>query len=153
MISAKLLPNPSIALRKLMKKISSNPALFGGVIGLLLVGTIFAVVVWFPDLDEALEKNKRFVQGTYFTVFFYGICVYWFREWRRRSAFGFWASISGLFAVHVVCVSLYSVYVQPILVWQWVLLIFAETFVVVFVLDWATRRFGRLNRHASPSSR
>ena len=132
------------------RMITSNPMLFGILISLLIFVVIIVTETWFPWTGEALGRHKRLVQAVYFTGAFFAICVYRFGSWRRRNALAFWASMCFLFVLHVLGVFFYSTHVQPILGWQWVILISLETFVVIFFVDWTTRRFGHFDRHRSP---
>ena len=55
-----------------------------------------------------------------------------------------------LFLLHVSGVRLYTALVQPILVWQWIILLVLESFAVVFLVDWSTRRFAHPKRDGWP---
>jgi len=45
--------------------------------------------------------------------------------------------------LHVLCVILYSTFVQPILVWQWSFILFVEFYAASFFIEWFTRRLSR----------
>jgi hypothetical protein len=45
--------------------------------------------------------------------------------------------------LHVLCIILYSTFIQPILVWQWSFILFVEFYAASFFIEWFTRRFSR----------
>jgi uncharacterized membrane protein len=91
------------------------------------------------------------VQGIYFTLGFFAFFVERFWRWRRRGAF--WQSLSALLILHVLGICLWSIRVQPLFVWQWMILFVPESFLFGSFLDWSTRRFGRLHRRKTLDSR
>jgi len=100
-----------------------------------------------PTLDGAFEKHKDLIQFVWFTASLFAFSVFRLWGWRRRGAFAFWASISLFFLLHALGVFLYTTRVQPLLVWRWIILLTLECFVVVFFVDWSTKRFGHFGRH------
>jgi hypothetical protein len=119
-----------------VKKITSYPILLGFLIALVIGAGIFAEETWFPWLGEALGRHKRFAQGIYFTLFYFGIWVYllWSRHRRRM----FWASFAVLFLLHVAGVLFFTLRFRPLLVWEWTLLGIVESYLVGAVVYWST---------------
>ena|SRR5882762_7922217 len=122
-----------------MKKTSSY--LLGVLIGLVIIGCIFVVQVWFPWLENDLGRHKRLIESAWFTAALFAFSVNRLWPWRNRNAFAFWTSLFALLVLHATGVFFYSRYVQPLLVWQWIILLSIESFVVVSVVDWSTKRF------------
>jgi hypothetical protein len=129
----------------LRKYIMSHPTFLGVLIAFLLAGGIFAMEIWFPWVGDEWARHERLVQAIYFTAFFFGAWIYFLWEWRHRRAF--WASVSLFFLLHVLGVLFYTTQVRPILVWQWSIVLFLESFVLVFFVHYSTRRFKHLDRH------
>jgi len=125
-------------------KKASHPVSWGILIGLLLGGAIVAMEAWLPWLGEAWDRNKSLVQSFYFTAFFFGCAIY--ALWSRRHRRGFWLSTCAFFVVHVIAVVLFSVYVQPLLVWQWAIVLFVESWIFVTTVILSTRHLER-SRH------
>ncbi|SRR6266404_692386 len=122
-----------------MKKTSSY--LLGALIGLVIIGAIFAMQIWFPWLENDLGRHKRLIEAVWFTTALFAFSVNRLWRWRDRNSFAFWTSLFALMLLHVSGVFLYSRYVRPILVWQWIILLAIESFVLVSVMDWSTKRF------------
>lgn len=125
--------------------INRYPLLFGILISLLLAGVLFAIQVWLPWLADDWDRHQALAQGIYFTGFFFlvAICSVW--GWRGRP--GFWLSTSAFFLVHVLALSIYTSYVNRILVWQWVIVLYFEGWAFVIVLGLATRHSGRQRKY------
>jgi hypothetical protein len=122
-----------------VKKITAY--LLGALIGLVIIGAIFAMQSWFPSLENDLGRHKRLIEAVWFTAALFAFSVNRLRRWRDRNSFAFWTSLFALMLLHVSGVFFYSRYVQPLLVWQWIILLSIESFVVVSVVDWSTKRF------------
>ncbi len=133
-----------------MKKLTSYPLLSGALIGLLTLGGIIVVETWFPWIDQALRRHNTLIEAVWFTAAAFTLCVNRIWRWRRRNPFAFWAPICTLFLLHVLGVLLYTNFVQPILVWQWSILLVLEIFLIVFLVDWSTKRFCHLGTHGCP---
>jgi predicted ferric reductase len=99
---------------------------------------------WFPWVDQAWDRHKTLVKAVWFTVGLFAICIYRLWRWRHRNVFAFWTSICTLFLLHVLGVLFYTTVVQPILGWQWIILLVLEVFLIVFLVDWSTKRFRHL---------
>ena len=132
-----------------MKKwVASYPVTFGLLISVLIATTIIVMDTWFPRISKVLwDKHNTLVQAIWFTVALFGVLVSHLWRLRHRGAFAFWASLFGLLMFHVIGVLIYTTYFGPVLVRQWVPIIVCEAFIVVFVVDWATQRFGHSHRH------
>jgi hypothetical protein len=52
-------------------------------------------------------------------------------------------SVCTFLLLHVLCIILYSTFIQPILVWQWSFILFVEFYAASFFIEWFTRRFSR----------
>jgi hypothetical protein len=128
----------------LRKYIVSHPTFLGVLIAFLGGGVIISMVLWFPGGLEALSKHKSLGQAVYFTAFFFGAWIYFLWDWRHRRSF--WASVSLFFLLHLLGVLFYTTQVRPILVWQWSIVLFLESFVFVFFVHYSTRRFKHLDR-------
>jgi hypothetical protein len=107
------------------------------------------VAIWFPWIGDGLGRHKTLVTSIWFTVVLFAFCVYRLWHWRHRNSFAFWTSICTLFLLHVLGVLFYTMLVQPILGWQWIILLVLEVFLIVFLVDWSTKRF----RHLGQSQR
>ncbi len=126
-----------------VKKLITSPTVSGVLIGLLTLVGIIVVETWFPWIDQALRGHNGLTKAIWFTLVLFALCVYRLWRWRLRNSFVFWTSMCLLFVLHVSGVLFYTILVQPILGWQWIILLVLETFVIVFLVDWSTRRFGR----------
>jgi hypothetical protein len=115
-----------------MRIISRYPLLTGIVGGILLGGMGIVIEVWFPWFGEAIAMHKRLVQGIWFTAAFFAVALG--RLWRFRRRVTFWASMSALFLLHSVGLALYTIYIQPVRVWQWILIYTVESLIVFLVL-------------------
>jgi hypothetical protein len=120
------------------------PMAIGALGGLVLVGLIFVMDIWFPALGEGFDRHKRLVQGVYFTIGFFAFLGERVWRWRHRGAF--WQSISAFCLVHVLGIYVYSVWVHPLLVWQWMILFLPEAYIFVSFVNWSTRRFGHSDK-------
>ena len=118
---------------------------FGALIGLVIFSTIIVIETWFPWIGKAWERHDRLVQSVWFTAGFFGVWVSRYWHWRRRGFF--WASMCFLFLVHTFGVLYYAMQVHPLVLREWLVLLTAESFVVVSYMDWSTRRFGHPSRH------
>lgn len=49
-------------------------------------------------------------------------------------------SMGLLFLLHVVGVLCYTILVQPIFGWQWIILLILEVFLIVSLVDWSTTK-------------
>ncbi len=128
------------------KLITTYPMLFGALIGLVIFGTIIVIETWFPWIGKAWDRHNRLVQSAWCTAGLFGVCIYQFWDWQRRGRGVFWASMGIFFFLHVLGVFFYSVYVRPILIWQWVILGYLEAYAAAFLVGWSTHRFGHSNR-------
>ena len=124
-----------------MKKIPSY--LLGASIGLVIIGAIFAIQIWFPWLEEDLSRHKGLLEAIWSTVGLFVVSVYRLWRQRRRNSLVYWASLCIFLLLHFSGVLFYSIYIHPILGWQWIILLVIESFIVVFFLDWSTHRFRR----------
>jgi hypothetical protein len=136
-----------------MQKITNYPVLFGVLIALLLAGIIIASVTWFPWLVEAWERHDSLVQAAFFSVGFFGIVLG--HRWQLRHRAAFWVLMSILFLLHAAGVFLYTTHIHPLLLWQWFILFFLESLVVVFFVrpstHWLCRRFARHGQSSTQS--
>ena len=130
-----------------VRKLITSPTVSGVLIGLLTLVGIIVVETWFPWIDQALRGHNGLIKAIWFTLVLFALCVYRLWSWRRRNAFAFWISMCILFLLHALGVLLYTTLVQPILGWQWIILLILETFVIVSFVDWSTHRFGHFSRH------
>jgi hypothetical protein len=124
-----------------MNKKKPYPILLWGLIGLLSAVGIFVVTPLLPWRVGDLEPHKRLVQAVFFTACAFVVWVSFFWRWRRLGAF--WVSVCMFLLLHVLCVILYSTFVQPILVWQWSFILFVEFYAAAFFIEWFTRRLSR----------
>jgi hypothetical protein len=121
-----------------MKKTSAY--LLGALIGVVIIGAIVAAPRW---LREDLGRHKRLIEAVYYTVGFFLFSGYVLWRQRRRNALVYWASLCVLLLLHVLGVFFYSIYVHPILGWQWIVLLLIESYIAVSFVDWSTQRFHR----------
>lgn len=126
------------------KLITNYPTLFGALIGLVMVGTIIVIENWFPWIGSAWKRHNRLVQSVWFTAGLFGVWVGRYWQWRRRGFF--WVSISIFFLVHTLAVLYFATHLHPLDLREWVVLLTVESVVVVFYMDWSTRRFGHPSR-------
>ena len=121
--------------------IMSRPMLFGTFIGLILFIAVFSMVIWAPWIGEDLGSHKRLAQAVVFTAFNFAIFIA--NLWKQHRRPAFWPTIFALFLLHVSGVFFYSIYVQPILVWQWPIIGILEYYAAAFSLYWwSTQQFG-----------
>lgn len=126
------------------KWITTYPFVVGGLIGLIMMATIFAIVIWFPHVSDAWDRHQKMVRSIWCTVGLFALSIYHLWHWRHRR--GFWLSLSIFFVLHVLGVFLYSIYVHPLVLQEWVVLLLLEAFVLVFFLNWVLQRFDRHGR-------
>jgi membrane-bound metal-dependent hydrolase YbcI (DUF457 family) len=136
-----------------VRKLITSPTVSGVLIGLLTLVGIIVVETWFPWIDQALRGHNGLIKAIWFTLVLFAICVYRLWRWRRRNSFAFWAPLCALFLLHVLGVLLYTNLVQPILGWQWIILLVLEVYLIVFLVDWSTKRFSRLGQRRRDVSR
>lgn len=129
-----------------VKKLVMSPTGSGILIGVLTLAALVVMEEWFPWIDQAWDRHRTLVKAVWFTVGLFVICTYRLWHWHRRNPFAFWAAICTLFVLHVLGVLLYTTLVQPILGWQWIILLVLEVFLIIFLVDWSTRRFGHVGR-------
>jgi Na+/melibiose symporter-like transporter len=116
------------------KTITAYPTVFGLVIGLMLIGAIFVIVIWFPRIGDVWDRHDKTVRSVWCTLALFVVCLYSLSGWRHRR--GFWLAISTFFALHIASVVFYSTYVHPLLLREWVVLLLVEAAVIAFGLDW-----------------
>jgi hypothetical protein len=133
----------------LKKFIGSYPTLFGMTMGLILVVGIIVIVNWFPRVSEAWDRHNRLVQSTLYTGGFFVIVISRLWHLRRRGSFAFWGSAFTFLLLHTLVVSYYATHVHPLVLREWIVLLAAESFVIVFGMDWLTHRLGHLRRHTT----
>lgn len=110
--------------------------------GLLSALIIFVVAPLVPkSAVERLETHKRLVQGVSFTLAAFAVWLSVLWRWHRRVTF--WISATLFLTLHVLCVWLFSTFVQPILVWQWGILLAFESYVGIFFIEYLTRWLNR----------
>jgi hypothetical protein len=122
------------------KMITTYPLIFGVFIGLIIIVAVFAVVFWAPWIGEDLGRHKRLAQAVVFTACSFAIFIN--SLWRQHRSRAFWPTIVALFLLHVPGVFFYSIYVQPILVWQWPILGILEYYAAAFFLYWTRGQHG-----------
>jgi hypothetical protein len=127
------------------KVITSYPILFGALIGLVIFSAIIVTETWFPWIGKAWDRHYRLAQSVCFTAGFFGVWVSRYWQWRRRGFL--WLSICVFFLLHTSGVLYYATQVHPLGLRDWLALLTVESFVVVFYMDWSTRRFGHPGRH------
>lgn len=132
---------------QLRRFIEAYPTLFGMIVGLFLVVGVIVIVDWFPRADEAWSRHNEDVRSAFCSLGLFAIMIFWFGRLRRRGAFVFWAAISSFFVLHAAGVILYSILVHPLLLREWMTILIVEPFVIIFALDWLTKRFGRTHLH------
>jgi hypothetical protein len=115
------------------KIVETHPALFGALIGVVLMGMIVAIVIWFPRIGDAWDRHDKLVRSVWCTLALFAVCIYRLSRWRHRR--GFWLTLSVFFALHTAGVVLYSTYVHALLLQEWVILLLLEAMVIVFLLD------------------
>ena len=130
----------------LKRWIRSNPMLTGVLIALVIGAVIMVMVTWFPKVVAAWDSHKGLVQAVWFTTVSFIAWINQVWRWQHRGPFVFWTSMSTLCLLHMAGILIYSIYIGPILFWQWVPIIIIESLVVVFVMDWSTRSFGNLKK-------
>ena len=124
----------------------SHPTLFGIPIGLVGGGLILFVTIRFPQFIESLSVHKTLLQAFFFTGFAFGAWLYGMWRWRHRRAF--WPSVGIFLVLHGLGVFFYTAIFGRILVWQWLVALMLEAYLIAFFVSWSTQRFGqRLKRH------
>jgi hypothetical protein len=127
-----------------VKKLIMSPTGSGILIGVLTLAGLVVMETWFPWIGQAWRRHKELVKAIWFTLALFVICTYRLWHWHRRNPFAFWMSIGLLFLLHVAGVLSYTILVQPILGWQWIILLVLEIFLIVSLVDWSTARFRRV---------
>jgi hypothetical protein len=129
-----------------VRKLITSPTGSGILIGVLTLAGLVVMETWFPWIGQAWRRHNELVKAVWFTVILFVICTYRLWHWHRRNPFAFWTSMSLLFLLHVSGVLFYTILVQPILGWQWSILLVSEVFLIVFLADWSTKRFRHLGQ-------
>ena len=119
--------------------ITSYPELFGACIGLLIVIAIIAMVKWAPGIGDAWDRHNTLVRGVWCSLALFVASLVQFWPLRRRAAF--WASMVILILLHSLGIFLYSFYVHPIVLSQWIVLMLVEGFVIFLGIPWLTHLF------------
>ena len=125
---------------------NTSAYLLGALIGIVIIGAIFAIPRW---LEEDLGRHKKLIEAVWFTAILFVFSVYRLWRQRRRNSSVFWASLCIFLLLHISGVLFYSTYISPILGWQWIILLIVECFVLVFFVDWSTRRFRNFGKHGN----
>lgn len=120
--------------------IEAYPALFGALIGVVLIGLVFIIVIWFPWIGDAWDRHDKTVRSVWCTLALFVVCIYRLAGWRHRR--GFWIGLSVFFALHILGVALYSIYVHQLLLQEWVVLLLAEAGAIVYILLPLLHRLG-----------
>jgi hypothetical protein len=128
----------------LKRFVVTYPVSFGMLLAVFLAGAGLGISVWFPSFTGMLGRHERLCEGILFTILLFVGWVSSFWKWRRYRAF--LPITSGFFAIHLVGVLAYSIYVGPILVWQWSILMFSEVWVFTLLFAWSAERFGHSNK-------
>jgi hypothetical protein len=128
----------------ILSKIKTYPMVFGMLIGLMLILGIIVCVNWFPGVSEAWDKHDSLVRSTWFTAGFFGVWLNFYWDLRRRGFF--LASICILFLLHTGGIVYYTTQVRPPTLQNWIILLAAESFVLVSYLEWSIQRFGHTGR-------
>ncbi len=127
------------------KLITTYPVAAGLLIATIMAGTIVVIVVWFPSIADAWLRNDKLVRSIWCTLVLFAVCVY--RLWHWRHRWEFWLTLSAFFVIHIFVVVLYSIYVHPLLLQEWVIFGILESFVIVFLLDWVFQRLNHQGKH------
>lgn len=141
-----LMDNSKTLAKGLVGKFKSYPVLTGILLGLVFFSLIEICLKWFPSVLEAWTKNNASVRSAYFTVVFFAVFIPRLSRQRRRNAFLFWVSMCVFILLHVLFVVYYSVQIHPLLLSDWIIMLVIESFVLVFCIDWLTRRFRRVDQ-------
>ena len=131
------------------KLIATYPFTVGLLIATIMAGTIIVIEVWFPRIGDAWLTHDKMVRSIWCTLVLFVVCVY--RLWHWRHRWGFWLTLFTFFMLHILGVFLYSVYVHPLLLKEWVILLLLEAFVFVFFLDWMLQRLRRVAQAQPPN--
>jgi hypothetical protein len=123
----------------LKKWIASYPELFGACIGLLIVIAIIAMVKWAPGIGDAWDRHNTLVRDVWCSLALFVASLVQFWPLRRRAAF--WVSMVILILLHSLGIFLYSFYVHPIVLSQWIVLMLVEGFVIFLVIPRLTHLF------------
>ncbi len=127
------------------KLITTYPLAVGVLLATILAGTIFMIVAWFPRISDTWDRHEKTVRSIWCTVALIVVCLYRLRHWRHRR--GFWLTLSAFLMLHILGVFLYSIYVHPLLMQEWVLLLLLEALVIVLFLGWVLQRLSRQGGH------
>jgi hypothetical protein len=123
-----------------IKKLANTyPMLLGVSIGLLIFGTIIIIETCFPRGSKAWAEHNSVVRSAWFTIGFFLLCINRYWRWRRRVIF--WVSAAGFLLVHAVLIIYYAIYIHAPTLQEWILLFIVESFVVVFGMDFLSRKF------------
>jgi hypothetical protein len=126
------------------KTIRTYPTLFGAFLAVVMAGAIFVVVIWFPRVGGAWEQHNALVRDVWCTVALLGVTLN--RLWPLRRSTAFWVLLSAFFLLHSLSLFLYTIYVHALLLREWIVLLLAESPIVLFLLPWLTKRLSHLAR-------
>lgn len=130
--------NPHKRIRRAANMVTKHPILCGMLLSLPIAGAVIILGTWFPGVEVAMGRHGALLDSMYYTGGLWGAFIYYF--WSLRHAPNFWAMLGGLFVLHVGGIYCYTVYVHPLLVWQWALLIFLEGEALTLILGWRVSR-------------
>ena len=115
-----------------LRWIASYPILFGMLLCVPLLGAVVVVDTWFPGVERGLAGHGAIFSSALLTFIFFAGYLYFF--WPVRKLPGFWAALGVLFAAHAALISLYSLALHPLFLWQWSVLGFLEAYALGLLL-------------------
>jgi hypothetical protein len=118
---------------RIKEAIAKWPMLFGMSVGFVLCILMLGAVILFPGFVDSWGRHRNLVEAGIITTIDFGAYIYCLRAWRRYRVF--WPTICLIFLLHVLGVFLYSSYIGPILMWQWVFIGLGEFFFAGLMLQ------------------
>jgi hypothetical protein len=130
----------------LTRRIASHPFLSGIIISAVLAGAMLVSEIWFPWIPASLARHEKLVDAVVLTAAFFATYLYAGWRWHRRH--GFWTSMSVFLLLHVSGVLAYSIYVHPLILWQWSVLGLFEVGALTSLMIWLPARQARRDHNA-----
>ena len=128
-------------MNKITQRVKTYPVFTGIILGLIFFICVMSSLRWFPWLVDAWINNNANVRSIYLTIVIFAVFIPCLWRQRFRNPTVFWATICILFLCHVSFIVYFSSKFHPPSLREWLVLLAVESFILVFVTDWTTRRW------------
>jgi hypothetical protein len=126
------------------KFISTYPVVFGSLIGLFILVTIFVIVIWVPGTGESARRHKFLLEVVWGTLALFAVSLNRFWPLRRRS--DFWTILFTIFSLHFLGLYLYTASIHILTMGQLTVLMLAELFLIFSIVPRSTKYLSRASR-------